>query len=76
MKDILSKVAANEKNSKWKEIIKREDELYSRGNDIRSEFERDYTRIIHSFCMLRRSVATVTPQTRNSKSCTNIAIGV
>ena len=29
-------------------IIKRENELYTRGNDIRSDFERDYTRIIHS----------------------------
>lgn len=49
MKNILKDVAANEKNEKWNEIIKREELLYSRGNDIRSEFERDYTRIIHSW---------------------------
>ncbi len=48
MRGILKEVAANEKNPKWENIIKREKDLYSRGNDIRSEFERDYTRIIHS----------------------------
>ena len=48
MKDILKEVSANSKNSKWNDIIKREESLYSRGNDIRSEFERDYTRIIYS----------------------------
>lgn len=48
MKNILGNVATTENNPKWNNIIKRENELYSRGNDIRSEFERDYTRIIHS----------------------------
>ena len=48
MRNSLSSVAANEKNPKWKNMIKRENALYSRGNDIRSEFERDYTRVIHS----------------------------
>lgn len=41
-------VSANNLNPKWTNIIKREHSLYSRGNDIRSEFQRDYTRIIHS----------------------------
>ena len=53
MRDALKDVAATENNSKWKNIIKREKELYSRGNDIRSEFERDYTRIIHSLAFRR-----------------------
>ena len=44
----LEKLAMNENNSKWLNAIKREEELYSRGNDLRSEFERDYTRIIFS----------------------------
>lgn len=48
MKGSFINVAANENNPKWNNIIKRENELYSRSNDIRSEFERDYTRIIHS----------------------------
>ena len=38
MRDILKQLAANENNVKWNTIIKREDNLYSRGNDIRSEF--------------------------------------
>ena len=47
MKDLLKEYAANEENNKWNNLIKREKELYKRNNDIRSEFERDYTRIIH-----------------------------
>lgn len=53
MRDILKNVAATENNPKWNNIIKRENPLYSRGNDIRSEFERDYTRIIHSLAFRR-----------------------
>ena len=48
MKDSFKDCAANEQNPKWNNLIKRETELYSRNNDIRTEFERDYTRIIHS----------------------------
>ena len=47
MKDLLKEYAANERNEKWENLIKREKELYKRNNDIRSEFERDYTRVIH-----------------------------
>lgn len=53
MRDILKNVAMNENNLKWENAIKREDELYSRNNDIRSEFERDYTRVIHSLAFRR-----------------------
>lgn len=53
MRDSLKNVAANENNPKWENIIKRESELYSRGNYIRSEFERDYTRVIHSLAFRR-----------------------
>ncbi|MBR3003014.1 MAG: HD domain-containing protein [Clostridia bacterium] len=48
MKDLFKNYQANEQNPKWENIIKREIPLYARKNDIRSEFERDYTRIIHS----------------------------
>ena len=48
MKNILQKVSANPQNPNWKNIIKRQNSLYKRDNDIRSEFERDYTRIINS----------------------------
>ena len=48
MRDLFKDLAANEKNPKWNNIIKREKELYARNNEIRDEFKRDYTRIIHS----------------------------
>lgn len=48
MRNSFKDVRANENNPKWENMIKREEELYSRGNDIRSEFGRDYTRVIHS----------------------------
>lgn len=53
MQNKLKNVSANIENPKWNNIIKRETKLYSRGNDIRSEFERDYTRIIHSLAFRR-----------------------
>ena len=48
MKNSLQKAAMNSTNPKWEQAIKREKELYARKNDIRTEFERDYTRVIHS----------------------------
>ena len=46
-------VATTDKNPKWKKLIKREKELYSRADDIRSPFARDYTRILHSMAYRR-----------------------
>ena len=40
-------VAMSSQNPKWKNAIKREKELYSRNNEIRTDFERDYTRVIN-----------------------------
>lgn len=48
MNNLFKNYAANENNPKWENIITRKLPLYHRENDIRSEFERDYTRIIHS----------------------------
>lgn len=48
MKNLFKSYAANQDNPKWENIISREFPLYHRDTDIRSEFERDYTRIIHS----------------------------
>ena len=48
MKSLFKNYAANESNPKWQNIIERKEPLYIRNTDIRSEFERDYTRIIHS----------------------------
>lgn len=41
-------VSANENNPLWEEMISRKEPLYKRDNDLRSEFERDYTRIIYT----------------------------
>lgn len=47
MKDSFKSVSAYENNSKWNNMIERKSGLYSRSGDIRSEFARDYTRILH-----------------------------
>ena len=46
-------VAANKNNYKWEQMIKREEKLYSSNTDVRSEFQRDYTRILHSTAFRR-----------------------
>lgn len=40
--------ATTPENPNWQNAIKREQTLYKRNNDLRDEFQRDYTRIIHS----------------------------
>lgn len=73
MKNSFKDFLANEKNPKWNNIIKREKELYSRNNDIRSEFERDYTRIIHSNAYKRMKHKTqVFFSPENDHICTRI----
>lgn len=47
MKGSFKNEAANEQNQNWENIISRKSPLYRRENDVRSDFERDYTRIIH-----------------------------
>ena len=47
-KGIFSNEAATETNAKWEELIARPLKLYSRSDDIRTPFARDYTRILHS----------------------------
>lgn len=43
----FSSVSATPSNPNWSNLISREDELYKKENDVRSEFERDYDRIIY-----------------------------
>ena len=47
MKDAFVQVACREDHPNWQQAIQRQHELYSRNNDIRTEFERDYTRLLH-----------------------------
>lgn len=48
MRNSFASLRCDEKNPHWKNCVAREHSLYERGNDIRSEFERDYTRLLHS----------------------------
>ena len=40
-------------NEKVKKSIERKNKIYSRKNEVRSEFEKDYTRILHSLAYRR-----------------------
>lgn len=44
----FAEVAATPENLKWNQLIERPSELYTRSDDVRSPFARDYTRILHS----------------------------
>lgn len=48
MKKKFENAAMNHKNLLWEQAVSRQEELYTRKNDIRSEFARDYTRILHA----------------------------
>ena len=73
MKNCLEKYSANKNNPKWENIIKRKIPIYNRNNDIRSEFERDYTRIIYSTAYRRMKHKTqVFYSPRNDHICTRI----
>lgn len=73
MEKKFSEQSTNINNVKWKNMIKREMPLYQRKNEIRSTFERDYTRIIHSNAYRRQKHKTQVffcPQ--NDHVCTRI----
>lgn len=64
---------ANPSNPKWKNMISREQPLYNKENDIRTDFERDYTRIIHSTAYRRlRHKTQVFFSPENDHICTRI----
>ncbi len=50
---IFESVAATNQNPKWEQLTARQTELYSRKDDVRSPFARDYTRLLHSFAYRR-----------------------
>lgn len=66
-------VAANKELENWDKLIAREKNLYERSGDIRSEFERDYTRILHSLAYRRLKHKTqVFFNTDNDHICTRL----
>ena len=67
----FSAESANTSNSLWTNYLKREKPLYKRENDLRSEFERDYTRVIHSTAYRRMKNKTqVFFSPKNDHICT------
>ncbi|MCQ2575914.1 MAG: dNTP triphosphohydrolase [Treponema sp.] len=48
MQNSFIEQACKPDTEKWETAIKREIPLYGRNNDIRTDFERDYTRLLHS----------------------------
>ena len=73
MKNEFAIVSANESNIKYKNMIQRNQELYKDKLDLRSDFERDYTRIIHSSAYRRLKHKTqVFFSPENDHVCTRI----
>ena len=73
MKDSLKSQYMDENNPKWNNAIERKKQLYKRNNDIRSEFERDYTRVLHCNAYRRMKHKTqVFFSPENDHICTRI----
>ncbi len=49
----FAKCAATSGNPNWETLIHRQSKLYSRPDDVRSPFARDYTRVLHSMAYRR-----------------------
>lgn len=70
---LFIKHSAQVGNPKWESSIKREKDLYRSESDLRSEFYRDYTRILHSTAYRRLKHKTqVFFATRNDHICTRM----
>lgn len=70
---MFGKVAARQQNPNWPILIQRDDVLYSRSNDPRSDFNRDYNRILHCTAYRRLKHKTqVFFATENDHICTRI----
>ena len=69
----FQKVAAKPENPKWDDLIRREVPLYQREGDTRSDFIRDYNRILHCLAYRRLKHKTqVFFAPENDHVCTRI----
>lgn len=72
-RDLFKKVSVCEDNPKWEQSTVRVSPIYRKEYDIRSQFARDYTRILHSSAYRRLKHKTqVFFATRNDHICTRI----
>ena len=73
MKNLFSNDGTYVLNHKWPLAVKREHEIYDRGNSIRSDFDRDYTRLLHCQAYSRLKHKTqVFYSPRNDHVCTRM----
>ena len=74
LKKVFASCCMHNKNSKWEQCVSRNNEsLYIRSNDIRSDFYRDYTRVLHSQPYSRLKHKTqVFFATQNDHICTRM----
>jgi len=70
---LFSEVSAKENNPEWQNCISRLEGIYKRNDEIRSEFARDYNRILHCNAYRRLKHKTqVFYATNNDHVCTRI----
>ncbi|KMO85379.1 dGTPase [Megasphaera cerevisiae DSM 20462] len=73
MENSFASVRMDEHNPRWALAVARNGDLYRRNGDFRTEFGRDYTRIIHSTAYSRLKHKTqVFFTTKNDHICTRI----
>lgn len=73
MERAFALVRMDEKNPHWQMAVSRRGKLYHRADDFRTEFGRDFTRIIHSTAYSRLKHKTqVFFTTKNDHICTRI----
>ncbi|MBI4646271.1 MAG: HD domain-containing protein [Bacteroidia bacterium] len=73
MKQIFKKFKADIRHSDWLNQIARKEPIYKKHDEIRSEFEHDYNRILHSLAYRRLKHKTqVFFATENDHICTRI----
>lgn len=71
--NLFENLAATEQNKNYEELIRRNGDLYERENEVRTPFDRDYTRILHSTAYSRLKHKTqVFYNTGNDHICTRM----